>query len=108
MDRRVRCEGHAVERQDTPVENTHPSDERPIGVEGGVLVHLAYALPEAGRVRLGVFDALGRAVTVLVDGHRPPGRYEATFDASRLPAGVYVARLDAGGEQRAIPLTLVR
>jgi choice-of-anchor B domain-containing protein len=76
---------------------------------------LAFALPAASRVRLAVYDALGREVAVLVDGERGPGRHEVAFEGAALPAGTYLARLavedparGAGTTVQAQRLTLVR
>ena len=41
---------------------------------------------------------LGRAVATLVEAPQPAGPHEARFDASRLASGLYVYRLEAGGE----------
>ncbi|WP_412063583.1 choice-of-anchor B family protein [Rubrivirga sp. IMCC45206] len=57
---------------------------------------LEFGVPEAGAVRLSVFDARGREVAVLVDGPLAAGRHEAALPAG-LAAGVYVVRLAAGG-----------
>ena len=67
-----------------------------------------YALPAASEVRLVVYDVLGRAVAVLVDGERPAGRHEARFDARTLASGTYVARLVVGGEVRVRRFTVAR
>jgi hypothetical protein len=47
-------------------------------------------------VSLVVYDLLGRQVAVLVNERKLPGRYEVTFDGSRLSSGVYFYRLRAG------------
>ncbi len=57
---------------------------------------IRYGLPEASYVKLVVYDVLGRQVRVLVDGAREAGTHEVTFDASSLPSGVYVYRIEAG------------
>jgi hypothetical protein len=57
---------------------------------------IAFALPEAGRVRLTVFDVRGHEVAVLADGPLTAGRHEARLSGS-LAAGVYLVRLEAGG-----------
>jgi hypothetical protein len=57
-----------------------------------------FTLPAAGPVCLTVYDALGRAVAVLVDEAREAGMHAVAFDASTLPAGVYVARLVVAGQ----------
>ncbi|NBC15796.1 MAG: T9SS type A sorting domain-containing protein [Bacteroidetes bacterium] len=58
---------------------------------------IRYALPEPTRVRLAVYDLLGREVATLADGLKPAGRHEAIFEASGLPSGVYLYRLEAAG-----------
>ncbi|HEX9950266.1 MAG TPA: T9SS type A sorting domain-containing protein [Rubricoccaceae bacterium] len=69
---------------------------------------LAFHLDAAGPVRLTLIDALGRTVAVLHDGELAAGEQTARVDTSRLPAGVYVARLDAGGRVETRRLTVVR
>ncbi len=71
-------------------------------------VRLAYRTPQAGPVRLDVVDVLGRLVAVVEDGERAAGNHAVTFDASRVPAGVYVLRLRVGGVTRTQPITVVR
>lgn len=69
---------------------------------------VAFSLPEPAAVRLMVYDVLGREVAVLAAGDFAPGRHAVRFDASDLAAGVYVARLAAGGEAVTRRLTVVR
>jgi hypothetical protein len=49
-------------------------------------------------VRLTVFDLLGREIAVLINGSVQPGAYSVPFDASALSSGVYLYRLEAGGQ----------
>jgi hypothetical protein len=69
---------------------------------------LRYDLPEASAVRIAVYDALGRAVAVLVDGEVEAGRHAAAFRADGLAAGVYVVRMTAGAEAFTQRVTLLR
>lgn len=69
---------------------------------------LRFRLDEPGRARLVLVDALGRTVAVLADGERAAGEHTVAVDTSRLPAGVYVARLDAGSDVQTTRLTVVR
>jgi beta-N-acetylhexosaminidase len=50
-------------------------------------------LPVASNVKLTVYDLLGQEVAVLMDEHRPAGRYEFQFNAGGLASGVYFCRL---------------
>lgn len=59
-------------------------------------------------VRLSVYDVLGREVAVLVDGILPAGDHSTRFDAARLPSGVYVAVLEAGGQRRIRTMMLIK
>lgn len=67
-----------------------------------------FEIAAAGPVRLSVVDVLGREVALLADGDRAAGEHRAAFDASRLPAGVYVVVLEAGGARTARTLTVAR
>ncbi|MFT4603995.1 MAG: hypothetical protein ACI9W4_000713 [Rhodothermales bacterium] len=67
---------------------------------------IGFSLPETGRVKLSVFDGLGREVAILVDGTIQAGNHEARFDAKSLPTGAYLYRLstDAGAIARTLIL----
>ncbi|NBC17999.1 MAG: T9SS type A sorting domain-containing protein, partial [Bacteroidetes bacterium] len=69
---------------------------------------IGYELPEASAVRLVVYDVLGRQVAVLVDGVRPAGRHEVTFEAANLPSGVYLYQLQAGAFTQTRRMLLVK
>jgi flagellar hook assembly protein FlgD len=64
---------------------------------------LTFTLPQAGPVRLRLFDLGGREVRALVEGAREAGTHTVAWDGrdargNRVAAGVYFARLEAGGE----------
>ncbi len=69
---------------------------------------IGFALPAAQAVRLAVYDVLGREVARLADGVRPAGEQAVVLEASGLPSGVYVVRLEAGGAELTQRLTVVR
>ena len=69
---------------------------------------IRYALPQAGNVRLAVYDMTGKTVAVLLDGIQPQGRHTARFHLEGLPTGTYVYRLTAGTETLTRTMTLVR
>lgn len=55
---------------------------------------IAYTLRKRTFVKLAVYDNLGREAAVLDIGEKSPGSYSARLDASALPAGIYVYRLE--------------
>lgn len=69
---------------------------------------IAYTLPENGRVRLSVFDVLGREVAVLVDATKRAGNHQLSFDASALATGLYFYRIDAGAFQQTRRMLLLK
>ena len=69
---------------------------------------IAFDLPESGKVKLTVFDVLGREVKTLLDGRRNAGSYEVSFDASDLASGVYIYRLSTQQQALARRMLLVK
>jgi hypothetical protein len=67
-----------------------------------------YEVSVPGKVRLAVYDLLGREVCVLVDDQRAPGSYDVRFDASGLASGVYFYRLASGSFVQTRRMVLVR
>jgi hypothetical protein len=53
-----------------------------------------FELPAAAPVRLVVYDLMGRVVAVLVDGVQEAGVHTVAFDATTLPSGTYLYRLE--------------
>jgi hypothetical protein len=69
---------------------------------------IAYGLPHASKVTIGIFNALGERVLQIVDGELQAGYHEVRFDASRLPSGVYFYRLQAGNFLQTRKLIVLR
>lgn len=70
---------------------------------------LTLAVERAQNVTVAVFDALGRRVQTLLDGALAAGTAEAlTFDASALPAGVYIIRATGEDFAKTRRVTVVR
>ncbi|RJP78236.1 MAG: T9SS C-terminal target domain-containing protein [Candidatus Zixiibacteriota bacterium] len=67
-----------------------------------------YEIRDASHVVLRVYDTAGREVAGLVDGWRDAGSHEVTFDASGLPSGIYLARLEAEGMVQTQKLVLLK
>ena len=55
--------------------------------------NIKFNLPEAGNVRLDIFNILGENVTTLIDEEMSAGTHNVIFDAGNLPSGIYIYRL---------------
>ena len=69
---------------------------------------IRYALPQAGQVRLVVYDLLGHEVAILVDQSKPAGDHTVRFGADNLASGLYVYRLQAQGKTIVRTMILVK
>jgi len=64
---------------------------------------IKYTLATAGDATLAVYDLTGRRVTTLATGNQPAGEHEVVWplvgtNGAQVPAGVYIYRLEAGGD----------
>jgi photosystem II stability/assembly factor-like uncharacterized protein len=57
---------------------------------------ITYTLPASGHVKLSVFNMLGQEVATLVNESQSPGFKSVSFNATRLPSGMYTYRIVAG------------
>ncbi|TRZ65821.1 T9SS C-terminal target domain-containing protein [bacterium] len=58
---------------------------------------IKFNIAKLSDVRIVVYDAIGREVRTLVNESLKPGTYEASFDGSQYPSGVYFYKLTADG-----------
>lgn len=70
-------------------------------------------LPQAGAVRLRVYDVAGRLVRALVDEDRPQGRFEVNWDGRNdrgqaVASGAYIYRLESAKQVLTRRMLLVR
>jgi hypothetical protein len=69
---------------------------------------LRFAVREAGRIHLGLYDVSGRLVRMLADGDAPSTVDNVTVDVRDLSPGIYYARLDANGASVSAKLVVAR
>jgi len=69
---------------------------------------IKYSVPKAGFVNLSVYNLLGEKVTELVNDVLSAGEYQNNFDASHLPSGVYIAKLNSGDLSKSIKMSLTK
>lgn len=69
---------------------------------------IEYTLPRASFVTLTVYDLLGREIRTLVNEPQLPGNHSIVFDASKIPSGVYLYRLQSEHFSETRKMLLVR
>ena len=69
---------------------------------------IQFTMPSMSNVTLRVFDILGREVAVLIDEEKPAGYHEVHFDASHMPSGIYMYRLETPHNQLTRRMTLIK
>jgi putative ubiquitin-RnfH superfamily antitoxin RatB of RatAB toxin-antitoxin module len=70
--------------------------------------NISYNLARDGRVRLAVYNLLGQRVATLVDEVRPAGSHTLIWNAANLPSGIYIYRLETGGNVLSRRMTLLK
>ena len=67
-----------------------------------------YSIPVKSDVELAVFDLTGRQIVTLVDKVQQPGQYTIQWNASNIPSGVYLYRIQAGNFQKVKKSILIK
>jgi hypothetical protein len=57
---------------------------------------IKYSVPEKGFVSIKIFNAIGNEITTLVNETKNAGEYSVSFNAAKLPSGIYFYRISAG------------
>jgi hypothetical protein len=69
---------------------------------------IKFGLPKAAFVKLTVYDILGREVAILANEQLKAGEFEADWDASSFPSGVYFYKMEAGEFVKTSRMVLVK
>jgi choice-of-anchor B domain-containing protein len=69
---------------------------------------IEFKISKSEVVTLKVYDVLGNEVASLVNETKPAGIYEINFNASGLPSGIYLARLQSGNLVQTIKMSLIK
>ncbi len=69
---------------------------------------IKFNIPEAGNVKLGVYNLLGQEVKSLVNGFRTAGAYTVNFDASNLSSGIYLYKIEMNNFTQVRKMTLLK
>lgn len=82
-------ETHPPQPGDFVLHRNYPNPFNPTTV-------ISYQFPTASYVTLKIYDVLGREVAILVNDRETAGGHSVTFNAAKLPSGVYFYRLSTG------------
>ena len=69
---------------------------------------IEFALEKRGPVNMTVYDMLGRSIAVLVDSEMNAGTHSVAFNASHLPSGLYIIRMEASRQHWTQWVSLVK
>lgn len=72
------------------------------------VTNVSFTLARATKVRLRVFDVAGRSVATLAEGEMSAGPHAMRFAPLHLASGIYLLKLEAGGEVHTRKITFVR
>jgi hypothetical protein len=68
------------------------------------ITNIELQLKSESLVRVQVLDITGRVVSILQDGTLAEGKHRFEFDGTRLPKGLYFAKVVAGNDQKAVKM----
>jgi|GEM_PF-465128 len=83
------------------LEQNHPNPFNPATV-------IRFTLPVQAKVRLTVYDLLGRPVQMLLDGELSAGSHEVHFEAGHLPSGTYLYTLQTPAQTYTQRMQLIK
>jgi hypothetical protein len=69
---------------------------------------ISFSIPQAGNVKLSVYNLLGQEVRTLINKNVEAGNYSVDFNAVGLFSGVYIYRLEFNGKSLTKKMTLLR
>lgn len=69
---------------------------------------IKFNMPEAGNVKLVVYNMLGQEVRTLVNGFREAGSYTMNFDATGLTSGIYLYKIETNGFVQTRKMMLIK
>jgi len=87
--------------QDFVLAQNYPNPFNPV-------THIRFGLPKKAHVVVEIFNLLGQKVATLTDKDYTPGFHTLKWNASNMPSGVYIYRLNADGKILSRKMLLLR
>jgi len=97
-------ESNSLYQQNTAEFRLHQNYPNPFNSSTTII----YSIPEPGVAILKIYDLIGREIQMLVNKFVDAGTHSVTFDASNLPSGMYIYKLQAGDFREAGKMLLMR
>lgn len=69
---------------------------------------IVYALPQAGQVKIELYNTLGQKIKTLLNEFKSAGSYTLDFRADDLPSGIYLYKMDTGKFTRTMKMVLMK
>jgi hypothetical protein len=69
---------------------------------------IKFSLPNAGMVKLSIYNVLGQEVANLVNSYKESGNYIINWNAGNLSSGMYIYRLETGSQIITKKMTLLK
>ncbi len=70
--------------------------------------NIKYYVPDAGKLKIGLYDVLGNELATLVDKEVQIGSYEMTIDGTNLASGTYFVKMISQSNQQTIKISLIK
>lgn len=88
-DGAVSVEGSGLASATFSLEQNYPNPFNPSTT-------ISFQIPQAGLVKIAVYNILGKEVALLLNEEKEAGRYEVNFDGGNLSSGVYFYKITSG------------
>jgi hypothetical protein len=69
---------------------------------------IEYSLPDAGIVKVTIYNVLGQEISILVNQFKTQGVHKITFDAKNLPSGIYFYKMESNNFVQTKKLILLK
>lgn len=95
----------------TPISNEVPVDfmlEQNYPNPFNPTTNINFSIPKAGFTSIKIYDITGRLVQTLFEEQLAPGSYKAEWNASQMPSGIYIYRIESGSFTQSRKLILVK
>jgi glucuronoarabinoxylan endo-1,4-beta-xylanase len=83
------------------LEQNYPNPFNPLTI-------IPYQIAMSSKVKISVYDILGREVAILVNERQSAGRYRIEFEANNLASGIYVYKLSTDSFEQSRKMLLLR